>query len=434
MRNSNYEKYVKIDTEYKIPKFMKAIRMSTTGIENLKVDEVPVPEPNDNQILARVDACTICPSTLKLLSQGSQHSFLYGWDINKYPIILGDEGAVTAIKVGKNLRRKYKVGEKLCIQPAVDYYPINFKNRYRNSESIRKLAVGYTLGGHLAEYILIQEEVINAGCLLKLPSQNMGYYEISLTEPLSCVVSSQDHHIHLVKDKRTGERKPYKGILKNGVVVIFGAGVMARFHIELAMHFNPLIIVVFNRNEKRFEWIKKNLSPRAKKKKIKLFCVKLPEKSQIKKVFKKLTGKEWADDIIDATGVKEIQQMGLELVGKGSVFNSFGGLNIDDPFLNVNMRMIHYNEAIITGSSGGNFFDTKKTLDFVYKGVFNVGKQIQWVGDLDDAIGFLKLIKERKINGKAIVYPHAFIEKPFEVFNGWNKEKEKSFLNKNLMI
>ncbi|MDP2990231.1 MAG: alcohol dehydrogenase catalytic domain-containing protein, partial [Kiritimatiellota bacterium] len=84
-----------------IPATMRAVRLHGAGFENIHVDTVSVPRPNDNQVLVRVDAAGVCSSILKLVAQGSEHTFINGWDLAKYPIILGDEGCVTIVQAGK---------------------------------------------------------------------------------------------------------------------------------------------------------------------------------------------------------------------------------------------------------------------------------------------------------------------------------------------
>ena len=138
---------------------MKAVVLTGKGFDSIRLVELPVPEPNDNQVLARVDACTICPSIPKLISQGAEHKFLDGWDIARNPIVLGDEGAVTIVKPGRNVAGRFKAGEKYAIQPAVDHAPSNNRDRYRNPEKMRKVAVGYfseKVALHVAERIVGQ--------------------------------------------------------------------------------------------------------------------------------------------------------------------------------------------------------------------------------------------------------------------------------------
>ena len=87
------------------------------------MSEVPVPQPGPNQLLCRVDAAGVCTSILKIISQGNKHTYINGWDLEKNPVILGDEGSVTVAKVGDNLTSKYKPGERYAVQPAVDVAP-----------------------------------------------------------------------------------------------------------------------------------------------------------------------------------------------------------------------------------------------------------------------------------------------------------------------
>jgi len=72
---------------------------------------------------------------------------------------------VTIVEVGDELQDVYFPGSRFVVQPAIDHAPVNHRERYLNgAAAVRKVAVGYTLQGHLAEYILVTEEVIDAGC------------------------------------------------------------------------------------------------------------------------------------------------------------------------------------------------------------------------------------------------------------------------------
>jgi len=70
---------------------MRALVLDGTGFDHLQIRKVPVPLPGPRQMLARVDAAGICTSNIKLVEQGPNHSLLYGWDLTRYPLILGDE-------------------------------------------------------------------------------------------------------------------------------------------------------------------------------------------------------------------------------------------------------------------------------------------------------------------------------------------------------
>ncbi|NIN97356.1 MAG: hypothetical protein GTO49_20735, partial [Anaerolineae bacterium] len=88
---------------FNIPDEMRALVLDGTGFDHLQIRKVPVPRPGPRQMLARVDAAGICTSNIKLVEQGPKHSLLYGWDITRYPLILGDEGSITLVEVGEEL-------------------------------------------------------------------------------------------------------------------------------------------------------------------------------------------------------------------------------------------------------------------------------------------------------------------------------------------
>src|SRR3990172_6196785 len=221
---------------HQVPQEMRALVMNGVDFAQLQVRKVPTPRIGARQLLARVDAAGICTSLIKLVEQGPDHNLVYGWDIARFPLILGDEGSVTLVEVGANLRHRYRPGERYVIQPAVDHAPINHRERYRDAgKGIDKIAVGYTLGGHLAEYILITEEVLAAGCLVPVPDPALPYAHAAMSEPFSCVISSQDHHLHLRQESPLSPRLAVKGIKSGGVTVIVGAGAMGRMHVDLAM-------------------------------------------------------------------------------------------------------------------------------------------------------------------------------------------------------
>src|SRR5882724_8867743 len=159
-----------------LPGTMIAVRLHGKGFENLCVESIPVPEPNPDQLLVRVDAAGVCASNLKLIAQGSDHTFINGWDLEKFPIQLGDEGCVTVVAAGENVAHRFPVGKRCVIQPAVDVPPMHFRERYRNNaEGMLKVAVGYTLPGNLAEFMLVSEEVIAGDCLLPIRDSSLPF-------------------------------------------------------------------------------------------------------------------------------------------------------------------------------------------------------------------------------------------------------------------
>ena len=424
---SKYEEHSDL-TNYTVPSTMHAVIACGRGFENLKVAEVPIPQINPNQLLARVDAAGVCTSILKLVDQGPDHTFIRGWDMAKWPVILGDEGAITLVKIGDNLKGKYEIGQRFAIQPAVDTDPINYRERYSDVENMHKCAVGYTLGGHLAQYIVVQEEVLKADCMLPLPDDEMPYFAASMAEPISCIVSAQDRNYHIYKDGPHAAREPKLGLLAGGVAVVIGAGAMGRIHAELALRFSPRVLIVSDLQQERLDEVAKSISQKAKDKGTKLICV-LPDK--LDDTVKEVSNGAGADDIILAVGVNPVQQHALSLLATGGVANLFGGLPKGKHILELDALKVHYQEIKLVGSSGGEPSDMAATLKAIYNNDIDPGNYVAAVGSLDNAIDVLKMIKETKIDGKAILYPH-IKQTPLERVGYWDKENEIKFLNDRL--
>ena len=178
---SKYELYRSAD--YSLPDKAWAWNMYGPGVENIgkngRPEQLPIPEPGDNQLLVRVDSVGMCFSDVKLIRQGGNHPKLYNRDLAKEPTRLGHEVSITLIKVGKDLQDRYQPGQRLAVQPDI----------YQQGKST---AYGYTVPGGLIQYHLIGPEVLETdegACLLPLEG-DLGFAESSLMEPWGCVMAS----------------------------------------------------------------------------------------------------------------------------------------------------------------------------------------------------------------------------------------------------
>jgi len=408
-----------------VPDTMQAVIASGRGFENLTVKEIPVPHVGPDQLLARVDAAGVCTSNLKLIAQGEDHIFMNGWNMEEWPIILGDEGAVTLVRVGDNLKRRYFAGQRYVVQPAVDMPPVRHRERYRNNaEGMRKCAVGYTLPGHLAQYMLIQEEVLEGGCLLPLPDEGIPYFAASMAEPISCVYSAQERNYHIRKEGPASPREPAIGLLGGGVTVVRGAGVMGRMHAELALRFRPRVLIVADHRSERLDRTMQSIADKAVQAGCRLLCV---SPDDLESTLHQVAQGKGADDFILAIGVREEQQRALSLLADGGVANLFGGLPQGEHILGLDALAVHYREIKVVGSSGGEPSDLSAALKAIAEGHIDAGNYVGAVGSLDNAIDVLKMIRDRKLEGRAILYPHVD-SKPLQMVDRWSKAEEGRFL------
>lgn len=408
---------------------MRALVLNGTGFEHLQIRKVPTPRPGPGQMLARVDAAGICTSLIKLVEQGPHHQLVYGWDMERWPLILGDEGAVTLVEVGSGLQKTYHPGERCVIQPAIDHAPINHPERYRDGgRGIHKVAISYTLGGHLAEYILIPEEVLAAGCLLPLPTPKLPYSHAAISEPISCAISAQDHHMHLMQSNGLAERSALKGLKPDGVTVVVGAGAMGRLHVELALSYHPRLVIVADFIEERLELVQHLFAARAKQLGVGMVTFN-PGKADLKTFIDDQSEYRGADDVIIAVGARSAIEGAMDYLGQGAVLNLFGGLKKGDEVVGFNTQAIHYKSINVTGSSGGSPWDIVRTLELMASGEIDPAVHITRIGDLEHSIELLKMVKTQQIDGKAIIYPHRRTSE-IKTVQTWTATDEQDYLSK----
>jgi threonine dehydrogenase-like Zn-dependent dehydrogenase len=164
------------------------------------------------------------------------------------------------------------------------------------------------------------------------------------------------------------------------------------------------------------------IGQKAKAKGVNLVCV-TPDK--LHDTVRNVSKGKGADDVILAVGVRPVQQDALKLLADGGVANLFGGLPKGQHILELDALAVHYREIKIVGSSGGEPSDMVASLDAVAKGVLDAGSYVAAVGSLDNAVTVLNMIKEGKMDGKAILYPHirSMPLRPVEYWSGADEKK-----------
>jgi len=132
------------------------------GIDNVRVETVPVPEIGDGEVLVRIDTCGICGTDLKKIHTGSHSA----------PRIFGHEMAGTIAAVGDKVA-KWKVGDRVMAfhhSPCGSCYYCR-KKTFAQCNLYKR--VGCTAGfepsgGGFAEYIRVMDWIAKDG-LVRIP-------------------------------------------------------------------------------------------------------------------------------------------------------------------------------------------------------------------------------------------------------------------------
>lgn len=158
-----------------IPSLMKAAVYR--GVNDVRLEEVPVPEIGPGEILVRVHTCGICGTDLKKIATGSHSS----------PRIFGHETAGVVARVGEGVRR-FRVGDRVMVFhhiPCRECFYCRAKT-FAQCETYKK--VGCTAGfepsgGGFAEYVRVMDWIVEKGTVL-IPD-GVSYEQACFVEPVN---------------------------------------------------------------------------------------------------------------------------------------------------------------------------------------------------------------------------------------------------------
>jgi L-iditol 2-dehydrogenase len=171
-----------ISSKPKIPTTMRAVVYR--GINDMRVETVPVPEIGPGELLIKVATCGICGTDLKKIHMGSHSA----------PRIFGHEMAGTVVQVGEGVT-KYAVGERVMTFHHVPCGECYYCRKNTPSQCPLYLKTGVTAGfapsgGGFAEYIRVFDFVVSGGGVVHIP-EHVPFEQAAFIEPLNTVLKGQ---------------------------------------------------------------------------------------------------------------------------------------------------------------------------------------------------------------------------------------------------
>jgi len=141
-------------------------------IDDLRIDPCPVPEPDEHEVLLKMDSVGICGSDVHYWKSGHIGEFVV-----KEPLILGHEGAGIVVKCGSKVTH-LQPGDRVAVEPQTTCFRCDKckTGRYNLCPDVTFCATP-PHDGHLRHYYTHQ-----ASFCFKLPD-NMSLEEGALCEP-----------------------------------------------------------------------------------------------------------------------------------------------------------------------------------------------------------------------------------------------------------
>ncbi|XP_053669695.1 sorbitol dehydrogenase-like [Anopheles nili] len=143
------------------------------GIEDFRVEEIPMPRPLPNEVLIEMDCVGICGSDVHYISHGG-----FGDYKLKDKLVLGHESSGVVVEIGQAVKH-LKVGDRVAIEPAIGCRTCRQCKAGRYNLCPEGLYCATTAQGNLCNYYTHA-----ADCCFKLPP-NVTMEEGALLEPLA---------------------------------------------------------------------------------------------------------------------------------------------------------------------------------------------------------------------------------------------------------
>lgn len=198
-----------VPADSSLPDTMRAVVYH--GINDLRVETVPVPAVGPGELLVRIATCGVCGTDLKKIHTGSHSA----------PRIFGHEMAGTIVAVGQGMT-SYEVGERVMVFHHVPCGKCYYCRKNTPAQCAVYKKVGSTAGlepsgGGFAEYIRVMDWVVANRGVVRIPD-GVPFEQAAFMEPLNTVLKGVNL-LHLAPDD---------------TVLVIGQGPIGIMHAALA--------------------------------------------------------------------------------------------------------------------------------------------------------------------------------------------------------
>ena len=278
-------------------------------VKKIVFKEVRKREPEDRQVLVKVDSCAICTLEQRV----------YNGVMNRYPFAGGHEAAGTVEAIGKKVKGVQdgdKVAVRLLNSCGECYYCRNGHENQCTTSFIAETQECAMGPGGFAEYMMM-----DASDVYKMDPK-IDLTHAALSEPLACCV-------HSIENGQIG--------LGDDVVVI-GVGIMGALHIQLAK-LKGARVIACELDDTRLEIAKKMGAD---------ILINSGKSDPVKEI-QKITEGRGADAVFCTVPVAALAKQAVDMSGKLGRVVFYTSFHPDNP-IEVSPNKVHSTEQIITGT------------------------------------------------------------------------------------
>ena len=329
---------------------------------DVRIEEMPIPEINDNELLVNVKACGICGSDV-----------MEWYRLKNAPRVLGHEMAGDIVKIGKNVN-KFKVGDRIFVSHHVPCNTCSFCENDHHTICNTLHSTNFYPGG-FAEYLKVPEINIDRGVFI-LP-KDMSYEEGAFIEPLACAV----------RGMRTA------GIKSGQSVLVLGSGVAGLLNIKLAKAMGASKIFATDIDDFRLKTAKKMGAD-----------IVINAKENVAEEIKKHNNGKLADLVVPCVGLPSAIKQALESVHPGGTILFFAptepGVDIPFPLFDLWNKQVK-----MVSTYAGAPRDLKESIELIRTKKVKVIDMITHRFPLKEVAEGFKLAAQAKNSIKIIIKP-----------------------------
>ena len=314
--------------------------------KHFEIQECPMPEPKDNEILMKVEYVGMCGSDIHGFEFGP---FIPPKDPNQ-KIGLGHEVAGEVVKVGANVT-KFKPGDKVLIEPGVPDDSCEYcrEGRYNICPAVDFMATQPNYKGALCQYMTHPEE-----WTYHVP-EGMTTMEAALVEPAAVGM-----HAAILGEARLGKS-----------IVILGAGTIGLMVLQACLSLGATDITVVDVMQKRLDLALKLGAKRV---------INGKEQNTVEVLrSEELYGDHGVELVFECAGAVVTAQQAVEIVSRGGKIMMVGTQSNPVP---INFLKINREVTIQTSFRYCNNYP--QTIEAIATGKFNVKDMVTHVYNYKD--------------------------------------------------
>ena len=299
----------------------------------IRIDDVPIPEPGSRQALVRVRACALC----------TWEQRMYSGEAKRYPFSAGHEVSGELVKLGNHMYTDAQVGDRVMAALLTrcghcESCRRGLSNICDNAfKSLRDTDVPGPAG--LAEYVLLDDYQLYKA------ENDRPFEEIALAEPLGCVIRSV----------RKAE------VERGDIAVVVGAGIMGLLHLVLLKQAGARVIVS-----------EINATRAAFARKMGADEVIDPTGEPFAAQVRALSGGRGADVVFCAVSVALAVQQAVDAVAKGGRVQVYASIHPRGTKITIDPNPFHSKEIVLTGTVSQDKEDVRQSVRMISRGMIDL--------------------------------------------------------------